>query len=462
MKFYKKVGHFIKCEFLDVDNLFNSNINKEINKAAMKQSKYSNKLINELFLSYYRPYMAIYQRIKNINGYEINDEIGAKDQAILFSINKKLGFKNVQQKMNVNYYVKNMSYLVLSVLNLIFIPIGLLLFVFCNSLFSKKTNMKNKVIFERTKAASSKFKWFKENLDASLVREKIRFNNEFYSSVKIKDFLRLLPFFIMNIIRDYQFISYYCKQHLGDSVRYYLFYYYSTRVPHSVLYEFILDCLLSSGNVTEFYSGNNLDRYGLIEEKICKKNNVKFINIPHGIEYGFSLPHMFVGDVFYAYSEVGAAYLNELYDTDKFLFSENVTRRIMSKNHKKLTRDVVFFTEASGIELNQKIISEIERIVLDKNIQFYVKLHPRDRRENYSNLNIKFIEDFDQAITNNICLARKSTVLLEAMYNDSKSLAILLNESDIFEFNQFPSLQDPKITKIYKFEELEHILKVVS
>ena len=68
---------------------------------------------------------------------------------------------------------------------------------------------------------------------------------------------------------------------------------------------------------------------------------------------------------------------------------------------------------------------------------------------------IKFIEDFNKAIQSNICISRKSTILLEAVYNQSKSIALLVDPQDKFEFeNIFPALLDTRIYKCFSFEKL--------
>jgi len=87
----------------------------------------------------------------------------------------------------------------------------------------------------------------------------------------------------------------------------------------------------------------------------------------------------------------------------------------------------------------------------------YIKLHPKDDKNNYIGLfkNIEFIEDFGQAINGNICIARKSTILVEALYNQSESIAIVINNKDKQIFDKFISLQDSRIKKIYNLEDIE-------
>jgi hypothetical protein len=67
---------------------------------------------------------------------------------------------------------------------------------------------------------------------------------------------------------------------------------------------------------------------------------------------------------------------------------------------------------------------------------------------------IKFIDEFKEAICSNICFSRKSTILLEAIYNNSQAAAILTNNKDRIIFNTFPSLKDDKINVFYDKDEL--------
>jgi hypothetical protein len=83
-----------------------------------------------------------------------------------------------------------------------------------------------------------------------------------------------------------------------------------------------------------------------------------------------------------------------------------------------------------------------------------LKLHPKEKQEEYQKYNLEIIEDFNEAIIGNICFSRKSTILLEALYNDSISSAILINQKDKTIFSNFPSLQIKDINQAYNFKEL--------
>ena len=95
------------------------------------------------------------------------------------------------------------------------------------------------------------------------------------------------------------------------------------------------------------------------------------------------------------------------------------------------------------------------------NQTLYIKLHPLEKKSEYKDLmNIKFIENFDEAIQSNICISRKSTILLEALYNDSTSIALLIDKQDKFDFtNSFPSLSDSSIKKCYSYDTLIDLIQ---
>jgi hypothetical protein len=96
-----------------------------------------------------------------------------------------------------------------------------------------------------------------------------------------------------------------------------------------------------------------------------------------------------------------------------------------------------------------------------KQMQLSIKLHPKDKKSDYEKYEsrVNFIEDFNDAVSRNICFSRKSTTLLEAVYNGSVSGAILINAKDIAVFNTFPSLQDEKIKVFNSTSDLFKWLK---
>lgn len=246
------------------------------------------------------------------------------------------------------------------------------------------------------------------------------------------------------------------KPKLGKWSVFAIYSFYKKRIVHALLYEQLIENYFKKNIGKNFYTGSNLDRFSVIEEKIAKRLNIKTYCIPHGIEYGFRFPKGFSCDVFYTYSLHAADYLNSLYGTNKFVFDDDIvskmlTLKIIKKTHNKL---VVYFTEPREINVNVEIINKLLPELSNRRIDLFLKLHPGDIKENYNNLDVQYINDYGEAITDNICISRKSTILLEATYNNSTSIAIITNKKDESIFNNFPSLNSDKIIKTFSVHEL--------
>lgn len=242
------------------------------------------------------------------------------------------------------------------------------------------------------------------------------------------------------------------------------FYYYSKRMAHTLLYQFMLKQYFNNNKGKTFYTGNNLDRFSIIEERLARKYKIKIICIPHGLEYGFKLPHCFVGDIFYATSEKAAAHLNNIYHTNKFVYDSKITQKMFSVNHNVTDKKkVIFFTEPREVFVNIKIIDQLLPLLEKENISLALKLHPKDQISDYIKykMRVDFVDDFKEAVSQNICFSRKSTTLLEAVYNGSQAAAILTNAKDKAVFLSFPSLQDERIKVFYEIQHLFEWIKKV-
>ncbi len=237
--------------------------------------------------------------------------------------------------------------------------------------------------------------------------------------------------------------------------------YYKRRVVHAEIYALMLDDYFSHFDGCNFYTGNNLCRFSVIEDQLAKKHGIKTFNIPHGIEYGFKYPKGFSSDVFYANTQYTADWLNKLYNTDKYIFDEEITTKMFKlDNVKPHERHVVYFSEPREVEVNIQIVTELIPLLKERGITLYLKLHPGDIKSNYDNLDAPQLTDYTEAMVGNVCIARKSTCLLEAIYNDSTPIAIITNPKDQTIFDLFPSLNTEKIIKTYNVKELfEQIIK---
>lgn len=227
----------------------------------------------------------------------------------------------------------------------------------------------------------------------------------------------------------------------------YILDFFSTRLMAAKFYQFILHELFALPWTGKFLSGNNLDLYALAEEEEAKKTGIKTVCIPHGIEYGFKFPHCFTGDEFYTYSKNSAEYLNGLYDENKFLFDEELVSEIfkIQKQYEHTAPRIIYFSEPREPEVNIKIIKGLLDALQGEKL--YIKHHPKDSLSDYDEFKgqLHVIDDLGEAIQGNICLSRKSTTLLEGVYNGSRCGAIIINEKDKAIFYNFPSLQDDGI-----------------
>ncbi|MGI6090736.1 MAG: hypothetical protein ACOYEL_05045, partial [Saccharofermentanales bacterium] len=227
----------------------------------------------------------------------------------------------------------------------------------------------------------------------------------------------------------------------------YILDFFSCRLVAAKFYQLLIRELFALPWNGRFLSGNNLDLYALAEESEAKNAGIDTVCIPHGIEYGFKFPHCFTGDVFYTYSQNAADYLNSLYRESKFVFDKELVEDIF-KSKKKiegLTPKIVYFSEPREPEVNLQIIRSLLECLWD--VKLYIKHHPKDNLDGYNEFagKIEVIDDLNVAIQGNVCLSRKSTTLLEGVYNGSKCGAIITNEKDRAIFYNFPSLQDEGI-----------------
>lgn len=223
---------------------------------------------------------------------------------------------------------------------------------------------------------------------------------------------------------------------------------FSFRLVHICFYAGIIERLLSLPWKGRFFSGNNLDSYAFVEEQAARKAQITTVCIPHGLEYGFLFPHCFTGNIFYATSVNAAEHLNQIYDTGKFVYDPDIAKEMFCMSGDvPIMRKVVYFSEPREPEVNAQIIGKLLPEMKKRNIPLYLKRHPKDNPKEYDVFaqDIGVIEDLKEAVCGNICIARKSTVLLEGLYNNAACAAIVTNEKDRAIFSMFPSLQDKRI-----------------
>lgn len=446
-----------------IDELFSDEYIENVNKLSDSVSWRSD-YINEIFFNF----MCIAHDYKQL--LMLHD---VQSVSIEKYDNKAFIFILESLKLNLKLAVisKLIYYIVCSGCFCLFVPITFCL-SFCLPLYTflvhdappkKVDSNQNGFSIIRSKAAKEKMSFLKDEHSINFyIDNYVLKDNTFlsmYSLLNMKDYIRSFLLIPVIIFRDMVNI-------VSDSYRLFglpfsgiVVWWYKIRLPHKAVFEFYLDIIMNKSKANTYYTGNKEDRFAICEGRIAKKNKYKIICIPHGVEYSFKRPAGLVGDIFYCTSDAGKNHLEKLYkQRGRFVFDESVAHKMFSKNIKRdIKPKIVFFTEGRGIHVDIKIIEGL----IDANLKFYVKLHPKDNMINYTQFKdkINFIDDFSIAITGNICIARKSTILIEALYNRSISIAILLDKSDIANIRYwFPSLQTDLIHKCYSIDKLKELI----
>lgn len=326
-------------------------------------------------------------------------------------------------------------------------------------LFSYKFNLKNKFALIHSKSSYKNIG--KLNLCMTYFYDDVNLkkkpNNDAVSFYKIIGFIDYLKLIINSFILIHKVLKRLVKTSdnlIGSYGTTHAMNFFSTRIGHYILIEQSYKNIFSKYSGIEFYSGERESRYAVLAMKYANISNCFGIGVPHGIAYSYNFPLKIFGHRYFCFNQNEANFLNKTYDESKFIFDPDISNIIyennsISQNEKK----IVFFTEPRRQSVNFFIIENLTKILKQT---LYIKLHPLERAENYKEFkSIKFIEDFNKAIQSNICISRKSTILLEAVYNQSKSIALLVDPQDKFEFeNIFPALLDTRIYKCFSFEKL--------
>ncbi|EMP3073214.1 hypothetical protein WKW58_07645 [Vibrio alginolyticus] len=265
----------------------------------------------------------------------------------------------------------------------------------------------------------------------------------FLSVSYVKTVILELPLITLDLIRN--------REKLGGGR--YLFGFF-LRVPFKVIYEIVLDKILSFHNVESLSSGNKEDRYAVLEYRLSKRYGINSICYPHGLEYSFRPPQGLFGDVFYCTSPQAKRCLEKLYPEKSVIFDLEVCKKMFTRTSMKISipGTVVFFTEGRGVHTNCLIIEALKR----QKVDFFVALHPKDNMNNYQHISgLKYLNSKDISLEGVFCLCRKSSILVDALYNDGIPIALLLDEYDKkMYFGGFPSLQDENIKKFSSMDEL--------
>jgi hypothetical protein len=451
---------FVAGSAIEPAEVYNRDFVIELNKKASQTNGHSD-YINELFMYFFMP---IYAYTKLFKLHKVN---AVKFQTLSFFnwmlyrackvTSTHLGLLPRMQHFLANITLVPISLSVIIVTSLLYPLLALVK-------YNKSQAKVKSFTLIRSPASLSKLRFLQNENGADFYFDDLfKFKSQkisLYAGLKLWQKLWALALIPIKCLDDLIKLTQDTIKLFGIGELGFILYHYAFKISHKCLYEYYLSRLIENnkGNYESYITAHKEDRFAVVDAKLSKKYNLRLICIPHGVEYGFYVPAGLPGDVFYCTTRKAAEHLNILYNTNKFIFDETIAFKMFSRNTScKSDKKIVFFTEAQGTHINLRIIEELSKL----NLNFYVKLHPKDKKEYYCNLadKFQFLDDFDVAISNSICLARKSTVLVEALYNHSTANAILLNLVDrAFVDCMIPSLLENKIGYITTVKDLRDLL----
>jgi len=456
-----------KKEFKIID-FYDEQYYKELDEVSLSFSRFRSEYINELFV-YYKEKIVFYKIVLERIGVGFLDLNNYSGDDHLFWIQAARDVKGKRIKVDygrakivtdvVKFTVTSIVYFLLS---LGYCAISTIFHLLYYKKFTKNTR---NVFIIRTFASESKLKRYSKNFN----------NKEFlYDSINtIKPNsvfcygglgFRLIALFklVFMSLKDIWSVVIISKKCVGVYLIPEIIKFYSKRFPHTNMFKVFFEFYVKNNSESIFFTGDMLDRFALIEEDIIRKYNSKLICVPHGIEWGYRLPREYVGDIFYTTTKKSCEILKSIYCSEKFRFDKNVTKSLfqISELHSGHSHQFIFFTQPDDIKTNKEIIKLLVDGLGEGKI-LYLKLHPRDRIENYNEIkdNVKIVRETDGYIVNNICIARTSTVLLEAVHNNSVAISFLINNKDNIDVNyKYISIGDETISKVRSIKEMELVL----
>ena len=358
---------------------------------------------------------------------------------------------------------ENISYMKIKFEFVFFMFISFLIMI-CNLQYKHKLNNKNEIVFARVSRTKNKI----HNIfpEAQFIEDDIKnFNFMIYRvGNRHERFRFILKDYLKLCITDYNEIKVILNDSNFQPFKKTILAWFVKRIPHTVIYAKAVDNIIKNYNLTTIYTGQMQDRFALIEYKTSRMYNKTLVCIPHGVETCYYLPSGLAGDIIYCTSYRIANHLNNLYETSKFIFDNNILYNMYRiKNTLYIsdyyeTKKIVFFTQPIETELSKKIIIDIAKF-LGPQRKLYIKLHPLEKKENYDFFNTEVIVDFNSAIYGSLCISFCSTVLLEAQYNNSVALSIINMVKNQWEITcEYEYLKDSRIKKPQSFQDIMTII----
>ncbi len=347
---------------------------------------------------------------------------------------------------------------------LVVMGIGVLGYCIFKTMFTRKLTMSScsNIAFVRSRATAGKIHKVSERFNFLCVSEGLTFHDKsmpsLFNLTPLYFLIIKLPSVLVSACIDLHLIRKELGAFLKPTSVNKISKFYLKRILLKTIYEAMISFVVKkhkrAKSDLKIYTGNKEDRFAMVEYKVARQYQCELICIPHGLEYSFKFPTGVTGNTFYCTSDASKVLMSRIYQGNHFIFDAGLNRSIYSCSEGETTEgepEIYFFTESRDISVNQKIITLLNK----SGIKFKVKLHPADSASNYENLNIEIESDYNKSLINSICIARKSTVLLEALYNNSVAIAFLINsKDDYYATHVFPSLSDSKIKKVFTIEEL--------
>lgn len=456
-----------KSEKVDLESAYSDDFLEELNAHAfVRKSDYS----NEIFLYYYLKYKELETSVVDVSDASFSGRSRITYKSILFRLSRANSFR-IGVPTRISFFCHLSLSFLLSLIAM------LLLSVIWPFLLLAKAGPQSRLTID--KIGSCK-RIFLIRSDSGFSRAKGFFGDQPECVVLWDDYssMRNTGDSIYSVLRSVRFPSFYLKtfryvirdlflllkdaqRFLGAGFSFSVLADYWKRVPQKALYEVCLDEVLrASANEVGLYSGEKEDRFALLQTRCCNKEGRHLTCLPHGLEYGLKFPGGLCGDRFYCFSENARKILNSIYRSDKFVYSEEVANKMLGVQNEKCDRSIeriCFFTEPRDQIVNFEIIDSLNEM----GVIFFIKLHPLENADSYKEKfpGISILNELDDALNSSICLARKSTVLIEAAQRGSQAIAVLVNKKDRFYANRlFPSLSSEKISMAHSFNELRKVL----
>lgn len=440
--------------FVDYTSISNESTIRRISEAYCgKLSDYS----NEVFINLFVKKMEWLSLIDKKDHVKLSSHVGL-DGYIWNDI--------VRLRTGVNIsLVRSMIMCAVSFISLFVCSLGFPFFCAAKSLLAKTRVFELGARFSivRSEASYEKIGAVSQQLSIVMLSEDVTYRNHTLSSVfsyvSTPNLIKAIPTIIRRGFVEYGLLRKELHRYFGARCTQYFMCRYAPRIVLKCCFEELLINILKQ-HASDLVTGNKEDRFAMVEKRIAAKFGRTLTCIPHGLEYSYRFPGGLAGDEFYCTSEKSAKVLRQVYASEAFIFDSYLNQSIYGglKGPKKRDsfRQVIFFTEPRNIQINRRII----KALIDTGVPFGIKLHPNDRSSNYSDSSLFFVDTLKESLLYPVCIARKSTILLNATCLGHYALAILIDSKDYFYANYvFPSLSHPGIKKLVSEEELKTILK---